>query len=132
MAKPCSCSSWRWRQPKWRSVWRCCSSSRDAGAPSTRTRFGEAELGLLVPAIIALPLLGSAVLSLFGARLSKRIAGAVGASTVSASALLAFLAHLMIAAPDGYAGSIVSLGRWFELGTLRVSFALHLDPLSSV
>ena len=81
--------------------------------------------------VLALPLTGAFALALIGHRLSDRLAGAVGASSVGLAAAVAIAAAIEFSAgaTDGQAFRL-TLWSWIQLGDFRPDFGLHLDALS--
>jgi NADH-quinone oxidoreductase subunit L len=97
----------------------------------------------LIPAI---PLASFLALVLFGRRMSGRVAATVGTGSVALSMVLAFLivahfvtslSNLGTASQSAVPGFVSlsytqSLWQWFRIGTMPISFGLHLDGLSLV
>jgi NADH-quinone oxidoreductase subunit L len=84
----------------------------------------------LVP---VLPLLGFAVLAIFGRVLPKRLAPLIGAGSVGVSAALSIvLAVRFVGSPPPGGALSATFWTWFEAGGLRPSIAFHLDALSLV
>ena len=77
--------------------------------------------------IILAPLVGAAILGLFGKRLSERVIGIIACSTVAISAVLSFVVFFKHRA-DLQAGAKVFdyLFKWIEVGNFRADFALML------
>ncbi len=86
---------------------------------------------LLTTTVIA-PFAGFIVLVLFGARMKKSLAGAIGCVTVGIS----FVASSAIALghiSTGASGALRTvLYQWIDVGALSVSFGLHYDSLAVV
>jgi NADH-quinone oxidoreductase subunit L len=82
----------------------------------------------LVP---TLPLAGFVVLALWGARLSRTAAAAVGVGSVGLSAAAALgIAAGLFALPEAERVFTQNLWTWFDVAGLTVPFGLHLDALS--
>jgi len=83
--------------------------------------------------IPALPLLGFAVLALFGGTVSRRALAAIAMGAVGGSAALTFILVLgFIASPPSGGALTQTLGQWLTAGGLSIAFGLRLDPLSLV
>ncbi len=87
---------------------------------------------LLAPIIFA-PLIGAALLGLFGKRWSEKLIGIIACSTVAVSAgfsFYAFFSHLhhLEAGEKIYQ----PLFTWISVGSFRSDFSLLLDPLSGI
>jgi len=87
-------------------------------------------LGLLWT-IPALPILGFLILALYGAKMGRQYAGAVGAGSIGLAflATLAVGSGLLLSPPEGHAYT-QTLGTWMSVGAFAPSFGLHLDALS--
>ncbi|MDR3569416.1 MAG: NADH-quinone oxidoreductase subunit L [Syntrophobacteraceae bacterium] len=84
--------------------------------------------------IPALPFAGALVLALFGARLPRRVSGAIGAGSVGLSAVAAGLVALNFIG-SGSAGGLSytqTLWTWLNIAGFRPSISLYLDALSLV
>ena len=78
------------------------------------------------------PLIGFIILSLFGGKLSKRIAGYIGAGSIGISTILAFiLAYRFLESPEIKSYSVV-LWNWVNTGNLNVNISFGLDALSLI
>src|SRR5207244_1920749 len=83
--------------------------------------------------IILAPLVGAAILGLFGKRMGERLIGLIACSTVAVSALLSF--YLFFQHGSGLrAGDRVQqhLFTWISVGSFRADFSLLLDSLSAI
>jgi NADH-quinone oxidoreductase subunit L len=87
----------------------------------------------LLALIILAPLVGAAILGLFGKRMGERLIGLIACSTVAASAVLSFVVFFKHRA-DLQAGAKVFdyLFTWIQVGNFRADFALMLDSLSAI
>ncbi len=86
---------------------------------------------LLLPLMVALPLLGFAVLVLGGSRLSRSLAGLIGVGGVGLSALIALLLSVPFVSNSRATMPIrVDVWQWFNVSGMEVPFTLYLDALS--
>ncbi|MEN3333105.1 MAG: NADH-quinone oxidoreductase subunit [Blastocatellia bacterium] len=87
----------------------------------------------LLAFIILAPLVGAAILGLFGKKMSERLIGIIACSTVAISAVLSFVVFFKHRA-DLQAGAKIFdyLFTWIKVGNFRADFALMLDSLSAV
>jgi NADH-quinone oxidoreductase subunit L len=87
----------------------------------------------LLALIILAPLLGAAILGLFGKKMSERLIGLIACSTVAISAVLALVVFFKHRS-ELQAGAKVFdyLFTWIQVGNFRADFALMLDSLSAV
>jgi NADH-quinone oxidoreductase subunit L len=83
--------------------------------------------------IILAPLVGAAVLGLFGKRMSERVIGWIACSTVAISAILSFYIFFQHRA-DLEAGEKLHeyLFTWISVGSFNASASLLLDSLSAI
>ena len=87
----------------------------------------------LLAAIILAPLLGAAILGLFGKRMGERLIGAIACSTVAISAVLSFVVFFKYKGDlEGGAKIFQYLFTWIQVGNFRADFALLLDSLSAI
>ncbi len=85
----------------------------------------------LIWLIPALPLVGVAVLLVFGRRLGDPRAGWVATSLLGGSFVVALVAFVDMLGTDGGARQhVVTLFEWLPVGSLQVDMALLADPLS--
>ncbi|HSB08742.1 MAG TPA: NADH-quinone oxidoreductase subunit L, partial [Blastocatellia bacterium] len=83
--------------------------------------------------IILAPLIGAAILGLFGKRMSERVIGVIACSTVGISALLSFYVFFQHSAALELGDRIEeSLFTWINVGSFRADFSLLLDSLSAI
>ena len=83
--------------------------------------------------IILAPLIGAAVLGLFGKRMSERAIGIIACSTVGVSAILSFYIFFGHAAALEHGDKIHEyLFTWISVGAFRADFSLLLDSLSGI
>ncbi|HSO73935.1 MAG TPA: NADH-quinone oxidoreductase subunit L [Blastocatellia bacterium] len=83
--------------------------------------------------IILAPLIGAAVLGLFGKKLSERVIGWIACSTVAISSLLSFYLFFNHRAALGRGVKIHEyLFTWINVGNFRADFSLLLDSLSAI
>jgi NADH-quinone oxidoreductase subunit L len=87
----------------------------------------------LLAFIVLAPLLGAAILGIFGKRMNERLIGAIACSTVLISAVLSFLVFFknLHALEEGKRVTQY-LFTWISVGNFRSDFALLLDPLSAI
>src|SRR5689334_21948921 len=87
----------------------------------------------LLAFIILAPLVGAAVLGLFGKKMGERLIGLIACSTVAISAVLAFIVFFKHRGElqDG-AKVFDVLFTWIKVGNFRADFALLLDSLSAI
>jgi NADH-quinone oxidoreductase subunit L len=83
--------------------------------------------------IILAPLVGAAILGLFGKRMSERLIGYIACSTVLVSAVFSFITFFQNyhALEEGKRVTQY-LFTWINVGNFRADFALLLDPLSAI
>src|SRR5581483_11571541 len=91
----------------------------------------------LLAYIVLVPLLGAAIIGLFGKRWSERLIGTVACGTIGISTILAFIAFFGQLLPlSGQAGQPRLLTQylftWIKVGTFQADFAYMLDPLSGI
>src|SRR5262249_55089011 len=86
--------------------------------------------------IVFAPLLGAAILGLFGRRMSERIISVIACSSIAVSVIAAFasFSQLLGAPADAHGVRRLSetLFNWISVGNFHVDFAYMLDPLSGV
>src|SRR6185295_7714587 len=83
--------------------------------------------------IILAPLIGAAVLGLFGKRMSERAIGIIACSTVGVSMLLSFYVFLRHSAALEFGDRLEEpLFTWIKAGAFRADFSLLLDSLSAI
>jgi NADH-quinone oxidoreductase subunit L len=83
--------------------------------------------------IILAPLVGAAILGLFGKRMSERLIGYIACSTVLVSAVFSFIAFFQnLHALESGQRITQYLFTWINVGNFRADFALLLDPLSAI
>ncbi|KAF0249722.1 MAG: NADH-quinone oxidoreductase subunit L, partial [bacterium] len=91
---------------------------------------------MLLRIIIFAPLIGAAILGLFGKRMSERLIAAIACSSIGVSTIAAFAAFAqLLGQPADTAGVrriSDTLFTWINVGTFRADFAFMLDPLSGV
>ncbi len=85
-------------------------------------------MNVLLWVIVLLPFLSALILAIFGASLPKKVAGAIGCSSIGASWLLSMAAAMEF---EGK-GIDATLYPWIEVNGLQVLARLHLDALSLV
>jgi len=87
----------------------------------------------LLAFIILAPLVGAAILGIFGKKMGERLIGIIACSTVAISTVLAFVVFFKHRA-DLQAGAKVFdfLFTWIKVGNFRADFALMLDSLSAI
>ena len=91
----------------------------------------------LLAFIVLAPLVGAAVLGLFGKKMGERLIGLIACSTVAISAVLSFIVffkHYTALQGDGQTGAKIFdyLFTWIQVGNFRADFALMLDSLSAI
>ncbi len=87
----------------------------------------------MLAAIILVPLVGAAILGLFGKRMSERVIGWIACSTVAVSTILSFyLFFEHRAALEGGEKLHEYLFTWISVGTFRTDASLLLDSLSAI
>src|SRR5690349_9148061 len=97
----------------------------------------------LLAYIILAPLVGAAILGIFGnlrifgKKMSERVIGLIACSTVAISAVLSFIVffkHYTALQGDGHTGAKIfdHLFTWIQVGNFRADFALMLDSLSAI
>ena len=83
--------------------------------------------------IILAPLIGAAILGLFGKRMSERAIGLIACSTVALSAILSLYLFFQHGAALEHGEKIHEyLFPWINVGNFRADFSLLLDSLSAV
>jgi NADH-quinone oxidoreductase subunit L len=83
--------------------------------------------------IILAPLIGAAVLGLFGKRMSERVIGWTACSTVAVSSILAFYLFFQHASALEHGDQLYEyLFRWINVGSFRADASLMLDSLSAI
>jgi NADH-quinone oxidoreductase subunit L len=83
--------------------------------------------------IILAPLIGAAVLGLFGKRMSERAIGIIACSTVGVSAVLSFYVFFGHSSALEHGDKIHEyLFTWISVGLFRADFSLLLDSLSAI
>lgn len=83
--------------------------------------------------IILAPLIGAAVLGLFGKRMSERAIGIIACSTVGVSAILSFYVFFGHTSALEHGDKIHEyLLPWISVGAFRADFSLLLDSLSGI
>ncbi len=91
---------------------------------------------MLLRIIIFAPLIGAAILGLFGKRMSERLIAAIACSSIGVSTIAAFAAFAqLLGQPADTAGVrriSDTLFTWINVGAFRADFAFMLDPLSGV
>ncbi|PJZ53370.1 NADH-quinone oxidoreductase subunit L [Leptospira adleri] len=87
------------------------------------------EISNLVPALVALPLIGFLISGLFGKWL-KGFTGILSTSVVFLSFILALISFYLFHPMERSVPEIVTLFPWFEAGGLKVSLAYQVDQLS--
>src|SRR6266478_3502133 len=87
----------------------------------------------MLAAIILAPLLGAAILGLFGKRMGERLIGLIACSTVAVSAILSFYLFFKHHAELEQGEKIYQyLFTWISAGSFRADASLLLDSLSAV
>jgi NADH-quinone oxidoreductase subunit L len=87
----------------------------------------------MLTAIVLAPLLGAAILGLFGKRMSERLIGLLACGAAAASMLLSlyvFFAKLMALPKNELIRE--RLFKWIQVGSFRADASLLLDPLSGI
>ncbi|MEW5944899.1 MAG: NADH-quinone oxidoreductase subunit L [bacterium] len=80
-----------------------------------------------------IPLAGTVINGIFGRRLPKFVAGPLACLTVLCSFALSLMVFLELNAMDeGRRLAVRSVFTWIESGTIKVDFAVLIDPLSAV
>src|SRR5712692_1665975 len=83
--------------------------------------------------IILAPLVGAAILGLFGKRMGERLIGLIACSTVAVSAILSFYLFFQHGSRLSGGDRIQEhLFTWISVGSFRADFSLLLDSLSSI
>lgn len=89
-----------------------------------------ASLVALIPAI---PFLGFLILVIFGQKLSKRMAGYVGAGSIGIAAIITFIAGLVFFKSLPEVSSYnVNVWEWINAGNMKADISFSLDALSLV
>ena len=87
----------------------------------------------MLGAIILAPLVGAAILGLFGKRMGERLIGLIACSTVAVSAILSFYLFFKHHAELEQGQKFYEyLFTWISVGTFRADASLLLDSLSAV
>ncbi|MDD4969194.1 MAG: NADH-quinone oxidoreductase subunit L [Paludibacter sp.] len=87
----------------------------------------------IIALIPALPLLSFLILVLFGGKLSRKVAGWIGAGSVGIAALLTVIIGIdLINALPGVKSYSVVVWQWMHAGNLSANIAFSLDALSLV
>jgi len=87
----------------------------------------------MLAAIILAPLLGAAILGMFGKRMGERLIGLIACSTVAISAILSFYLFFKHQADLEHGQKIYEyLFTWISVGTFRADASLLLDSLSAI
>ncbi len=88
----------------------------------------------MLATIILAPLVGAAILGLFGKRMGERAIAVIACSTVAVSAIISFYAFFarLLALPEEGRRIHEYLFTWIEVGSFRSDFSLLLDPLSGI
>ena len=83
--------------------------------------------------IILAPLIGAAVLGLFGKRMSERVIGWIACSTIAVSSILAFYIFFQKASALEHGEKVYEyLFTWINVGSFRADASLMLDSLSAI
>ena len=82
--------------------------------------------------IVILPFFGALILAIFGASISKKLAGAIGCTSVGAAWILATIMSVRYLTSGSSEGINATLYPWMNVDGLRVGMGLHLDALSLV
>lgn len=83
--------------------------------------------------IILAPLIGAAILGLFGKRMSERVIGWIACSTVAVSSILAFYSFFNHASALEHGDKHYEyLFTWINVGSFRADASLVLDSLSAI
>ncbi len=87
----------------------------------------------LIVLIPALPLLSFLILVLFGGKLSRKVAGWIGAGSIGVAALLTIIVGISFikSLPETKSYSVV-IWQWLHVGNLTANIAFRLDSLSLV
>jgi NADH-quinone oxidoreductase subunit L len=87
----------------------------------------------MLAAIILAPLVGAAILGLFGKRMGERIIGLIACSTVAVSAILSFTLFFKHHTQLEQGGKFYDyLFTWISVGSFRADASLVLDSLSAI
>ena len=87
----------------------------------------------MLAAIILAPLVGAAILGLFGKRMGERLIGLIACSTVAVSAILSFYIFFKLHAELEQGQKFYNyLFTWISVGTFRADASLLLDSLSAI
>ena len=87
----------------------------------------------LLAIIIMAPLIGAAILGLFGKRMGERLIGLIACSTVAMSAILSFYLFFKHHAELEQGQKFYDyLFTWISVGTFRADASLLLDSLSAI
>jgi NADH-quinone oxidoreductase subunit L len=91
------------------------------------------QMYIIIALIPAIPFLSFLILTLFGHRLSRKLAGFIGAGSIGIITLLTFITALVFfrGLPDVKTYSI-SVWEWINAGNLKVDISFTLDSLSLV
>jgi NADH-quinone oxidoreductase subunit L len=83
--------------------------------------------------IVLAPLVGAAILGLFGRRMGERLIGLIACSTVAVSALLSFYLFFQHGSRLSGGDRVQEhLFTWISVGSFRADFSLLLDSLSAI
>jgi NADH-quinone oxidoreductase subunit L len=90
-------------------------------------------MSTIITLIPAIPFLSFLILALFGHKLSRRIAGIIGAGSIGIAAILTFVTAIIFfkSLPEVKLYS-VNVWEWINTGNLKVDVAFSLDALSLV
>lgn len=91
--------------------------------------IGRMEIANLIPALVALPLIGFLISGLFGKWL-KGFTGIISTGVVFLSFALALLSFVLFHPMERTIPEIVTVMPWIETGELNVSLAYQVDQLS--
>ncbi|HYP25747.1 MAG TPA: NADH-quinone oxidoreductase subunit L [Blastocatellia bacterium] len=86
----------------------------------------------MLATIILAPLVGAAILGMFGRRMGERAIALVACSAVGVSAITSFVAFFTRLLPDADRRVHEYLFTWINVGSFRSDFAFLLDPLSGI
>jgi len=86
----------------------------------------------MLATIILAPLVGAAILGMFGKRMGERAIAFIACSTVGVSAITSFVAFFTRLLPDADRRVHEHLFTWISVGSFRSDFAFLLDPLSGI
>ena len=90
-------------------------------------------MSIIITLIPAIPFLSFLILALFGHKLSRKIAGIIGAGSIGLVAILTIIIGInFINSLPGIKFYSVSLWEWISAGNLKVNISFSLDALSLV